>query len=289
MALYGGTTGLIHQFLESFGVTGIAVQARQTAALDEAITSAADPCIVFLESPANPTMMMTDIQRAAETALRHPKRPVIMVDNTFLGPTFQHPLTLGADLVLYSATKYLSGFSDMIAGVAIANDPALIQRIRSRRGMFGNILQPDECWMLDSRLCTVSLRMNRQSKNAQRLAEALHGHPKIRRVLYPTLFDDPEQIRIYKAQCDYPGALFSLDFGSRHAAFTFPQPAHRPQCRVAGWSRDARLPSQNHHAFRHVEAELRRRVSAMDCAVSAGIEDWRDLLADFEQALDTIG
>src|SRR5689334_8482248 len=123
--LYGGTTSLIHQFLEPFGVTGIAVPGGRTGALDEAITSAADPCIVFLETPANPTMIMTDIQRAAETARRHPKRPVIMVDNTFLGPTFQHPLALGADLVLYSATKYLSGFSDMVAGVALASDPAL--------------------------------------------------------------------------------------------------------------------------------------------------------------------
>src|SRR5207253_5007744 len=105
-------------------------------------------------------MVMTDIRRASEVAAGHSPKPIVMVDNTFLGPTFQHPLTLGADLVLYSATKYLSGFSDMVAGVAIANDRELIKKMRSRRGMFGNILQPDECWMLDSRLCTVALRMN---------------------------------------------------------------------------------------------------------------------------------
>src|SRR5581483_7588904 len=161
-----------------FGVQGIAIPAGQTERLDAAVRQAEDPCIVFVETPANPTMMMTDIQRVAETARRHPKRPMIMVDNTFLGPTFQHPLQHGADLVLYSATKYLSGFSDMVAGVAIARDPALIKQIRSRRVMFGNILQPDECWLLDGRLPTVALRMNRQSKNAQRLAESLHGNPK---------------------------------------------------------------------------------------------------------------
>src|ERR1051325_6360578 len=200
--LYGGTTSLIHQFLEPFGVTGVPVPGGQTAALEEVIRDAADPCIVFLETPANPTLIMTDIQRAAEAAHRHPAQPVVMVDNTFLGPTFQHPLILGADLVLYSATKFLSGFSDMVAGVALARDPALIKKIRSRRSMFGNILQPDECWLLDGRLCTVALRMNRQSKNAQRLAEALDGHRQIRQVLYPTVFEDPEQIRIFKAQCD---------------------------------------------------------------------------------------
>ena len=88
--------------------------------------------------------------------------------------------------------------------------------------MFGNILQPDECWMLDGRLPTVSLRMNRQSKNAQRIAERLANHPKIKRIYYPTLFDDPEQIRIRLAQCDFPGAMISLEVrGGKPAAFEF--------------------------------------------------------------------
>src|SRR5436853_1555562 len=129
---------------------------------------------------------MVDIERAATAAAKRPDKPVVMVDNTFLGPRFQHPLQLGADLVLYSATKYLSGFSDMVAGAALAKDPAIIHKMRSRRIMFGNILQPDECWMLDGRLPTVSLRMNRQSKNAQRIAEHLVSKPQIRRIHYPT-------------------------------------------------------------------------------------------------------
>src|SRR5258706_6666461 len=191
--LYGGTTTLIQQFLAPLGVTGVPVPAGCGDALDEAIRKAKDPCIVLVETPANPTMIMTDIRRAADAAHRHPSRPVVMVDNTFLGPVFQHPLALGADLCLYSATKYLSGFSDMIAGVAIAKDPNLIQKIRSRRSLFGNILQPDECWMLDTRLPTVALRMNRQSKNAQRIAERLVGRPQLKSVIYPALFDDPEQ------------------------------------------------------------------------------------------------
>src|SRR5207244_2503951 len=138
------------------------------------------------------------------------------------GPCFQHPFLLGADLVLYSATKYLAGHSDMLGGVALAKSTETIRKIRSRRIMFGNILQPDECWMLDGRLPTVSLRMNRQSKNAQRIAEHLVSKPQIRRIHYPTLFDDAEQVRIRAAQCDYPGGIFSIDFhGGRDAAFTF--------------------------------------------------------------------
>ena len=290
--LYGGTTGLIHQFLERFGVTGIAVPGGRADALDDAIRAASDPCIVFLETPANPTLIMTDIERAAATARSHRSRPVIMVDNTFLGPTFQHPLLLGADLALYSATKFLSGFSDMVAGVALAHDPALIRRMRSRRSMFGNILQPDECWLLDGRLCTVSLRMNRQSKNAQRLAEALAGHRKIRRVLYPTLFRDPEQIRIFKAQCDYPGSLFSLDFpGGRTEAFTFLRHLRiaRNAVSLGGVETLACHPKTTTHSGMSAGELEEAGIGEGLVRVSVGIEDWRDLLADFEQALDTIG
>src|SRR3974377_975604 len=111
--LYGGTTGLIHQFLEPFGMKGIAVHSGDSAELDEAIAAARNLCIVYIETPANPPLTMTDLERAAETAARHPDRPVVMVDNTFLGPAFQHPLQLGADLILYSATKHLSRLSDM--------------------------------------------------------------------------------------------------------------------------------------------------------------------------------
>jgi cystathionine beta-lyase/cystathionine gamma-synthase len=211
-----------------------------------------------------------------------------MVDNTFLGPAFQHPLQLGADLVLYSATKYLSGFSDMVAGVALARNAELIHAIRSRRVMFGNILQPDECWMLDSRLPTVSLRMNRQSKNAQRVAEALHGHKRLSRVIYPTLFEDAEQIRIFKKQCAYPGALFSIDFhGGKQAAFDFLRHLRiaRNAVSLGGVETLVCHPKTTTHSGMS-EAELAESgVTDGLVRVSVGIEDWRDLLADFEQAL----
>src|SRR5215475_5429500 len=110
--LYGGTTSLIHQFMDPLRVNGVPVLAGRAEDLDAAIQSAKDPCIVLIETPANPTIVMTDIRRAVESAHKHPSRPLVMVDNTFLGPIFQHPLALGADLCLYSATKYLSGSSD---------------------------------------------------------------------------------------------------------------------------------------------------------------------------------
>jgi cystathionine beta-lyase/cystathionine gamma-synthase len=289
--LYGGTTGLIHNFLEPFGVRSIAAPSGDGDALDAAIRSAGDCSIVFLETPANPTLIMTDIERAASTAHEHSSRPVVMVDNTFLGPVFQHPLQLGADIALYSATKFLSGFSDMVAGVALVKDHDMIQKIRSRRGMFGNILQPDECWMLDGRLPTVALRMNRQSKNAQRIAEALNGHKLLDRVIYPTLFTDPEQRRIFEKQCAYPGSLFSLIFkGGKEPAFDFLRNVKiaRNAVSLGGVETLTCHPRSTTHSGMS-EAELAESgVTDGLVRVSVGIEDWRDLLADFEQALAAV-
>ena len=286
--LYGGTTGLIHNFLKPLGVTGIPVPSGDAAALERAVRSAQNCCIVFLETPANPTMIMTDIERATEAAGRHPDKPVVMVDNTFMGPAFQHPLLLGADLVLYSATKYLAGYSDMLGGVAITKSAAMIQQIRSRRGMFGNILQPDECWILDGRLSTVGLRMNRQSKNAQRIAEALNGHKKLSRVFYPTLIEETEQKRIYEKQCEFPGGIFSVEFaGGKDAAFQFLRNVQIARCAVSlgGVETLACHPKSTTHSGMSAEELAESGVTDGLVRISVGIEDWRDLLADFEQAL----
>lgn len=288
--LYGGTTGLIH-FLQPFGVAGIAVPSGDSAALDAAIRNARKVSIVLLETPANPTLIMSDIERAAESAARHPDKPVVMVDNTFLGPTFQHPLLWGADVSLYSGTKYFSGNSDMLAGLALTRSSGLMQKIRSRRIMFGNILQPDECWTLDSRLPTVALRMNRQSKNAQRLAEALHGHKQLSRVIYPTLFQDPEQKRIFEKQCAHPGGLFSVEFkGGKAAAFNFLRHLRIAKSAVSlgGVETLTCHPKSTTHSGMSAEELAESGVTDGLVRISVGIEDWRDLLADFEQALAAI-
>ena len=290
--LYGGTTGLIHKFLAPLGVTGIPVPSGDSAAIGAAIRSAHGLCIVYLETPANPTLTMTDIERAADAAALHPDRPVIMVDNTFLGPAFQHPLTLGANISLYSATKYLAGYSDMLGGVALTHSADIIRKIRSVRGMFGNILQPDECWILDGRLPTVSLRMNRQSKNAQRIAEALHGHRLLSEVIYPTLFTDPEQKRIFAKQCAYPGGMFSIVFkGGKDAAFEFLRHLKiaRNAVSLGGVETLVCHPKSTIHSGMTPQELAESGVTDGLVRISTGIEDWRDLLADFEQALAFIG
>ncbi len=290
--IYGGTQKLIENFLSGWGVKGIPAPAGQTDKIDQIIRDAKNLRAILIETPANPTVIMTDIKRAADTAASAAgEKPIVMVDNTMLGPAFQHPLNLGADIVLYSATKYLSGFSDLIGGVALSNDRAMIQKMRSMRSLFGNILQPDECWMLDNRLPTVGLRMNRQSKNAQRIAERLARHSKIKKVLYPTLFDDSEQIRIRLSQCDFPGAMFSLDLrGGKPAAFEFLRNLRlaRNAVSLGGVETLVCHPKTTTHSGFTEEQFAQAGVTDGLVRVSIGIEDWRDLLADFEQALDLV-
>jgi len=289
--IYGGTQHFIQDYLSIWGVGGIPVPAGDSDELDRAIASGSNVRVVLVETPANPTMVMSDIARAVEGAKRSPARPLVMVDNTLMGPTFQHPLALGADLVLYSATKYISGFSDLIAGVALAADEKLIRPIRSRRNVFGNILQPDECWMLNGRLPTIALRMNRSSKNADRITAALAKHPKIEKVLYPTLFDDPEQRRIAREQCDFPGGMFSLILkGGKRAAFEFLRNLRIGSNAVSLGGVETLVchpKSTTHSGF--TDEEFRQAgVSDGLVRISVGIEDWRDLLGDFEQALEAV-
>ena len=290
--IYGGTQHLMQDFLEPWGIIGVPVTAGKTAEIDEAIKTTKNLKIVLIETPANPTLVMTDIHGACKAADTLKPRPLVMVDNTLLGPAFQHPLTLGADLCLYSATKYLGGMSDLIAGVVIAKDAALLKKIRSKRSLFGGILQPDECWILDTRLPTLNLRMNRASKNAQRIAEQLAGHPKVAEIIYPSLFTDPEQIRIREAQCDFPGAMFSIVMkDGKPAAFDFLRHLKigRNAVSLGGVETLACHPkSTTHSGFTDKES---REAGVTDglVRVSVGIEDWRDLLHDFTQALDSIG
>jgi cystathionine beta-lyase/cystathionine gamma-synthase len=213
------------------------------------------------------------------------------VDNTFLGPTFQHPLTRGADLAVYSATKYLSGFSDLLAGFVLGRNPSLIAQLHGTRALLGNILQADECWLLDGRLPTVTLRMNRQSKSAQVIAEALANHKKIEKVFYPTLFDDPEQIRIRDAQCQYPGAIFSIKLrGGKRSAFDFLRNLQIAKNAVSlgGVETLACHPASTTHSEMSKENKQSLDVADSLVRISVGIEDRRDLMHDFEQALEQI-
>jgi cystathionine beta-lyase/cystathionine gamma-synthase len=289
--VYGGTHHLIHQILEPLGIHGISVPSGDTAALTRGIAECKNLRAAFVETPANPTLKMTDLAAVSAAARSHPNSPLVAVDNTFMGPTFQHPISHQADLVIYSGTKFLSGFSDMLAGVIIGRDPELVAGLRGTRAVLGNILQPDECWMLNGRLATVALRMNRQSKNAQRIAESLATHEKIKKMYYPTLFDDSDQIRIRNAQCRFPGSLFTFDLhGGKRAAFDFLRRLKitRNAVSLGGVESLACHPATTTHSEMSDEDLQAAGITEGMVRVSVGVEDARDLLYDFRESLDAL-
>jgi len=305
--IYGGTQHLIHQFLEPLGLRAIPVPAGDSAAMAKAIAETPELKLIFIETPANPTLTMTDIEGAvkqlkkrngAQSSGGPPSssaagagRPLIAIDNTFLGPVFQQPLPLGADLSVYSATKYLAGQSDILAGVVMGKDPQLIASLRGMRAILGNILQPDECWILDSRLPTVELRMTRQSKNAARIVPQLAEHPAVKTAYYPTLFTDPEQVRIRDRQSRYPGAVFSLDLkGGRSAAFDFLRRLRiaRNAVSLGGVETLACHPRTTTHSEMSAQELERYGIGEGLVRISIGVEDHRDLLRDFQDGLDGV-
>jgi cystathionine beta-lyase/cystathionine gamma-synthase len=291
--VYGGTQHLIHQLLEPLGLRAVPVPAGSTEQVSRAIAGAPNLRLVYIETPANPTLDMCDIGAAvaAAKAVGGAQPPLVAVDNTFLGPVFQHPLALGADITIYSATKYLAGHSDMLGGVVLGRDPDLIATLRGMRAILGNILQPDECWLLNSRLPTVELRMTRQSKNAQRIAEALAVHPRVEKVHYPTLFTDPDQIRIRDAQCDFPGAVFSLELrGGKRAAFDFLRRLKIAKNAVSlgGVETLACHPATTTHSEMSPEELAAAGITDSLVRISIGVEDRRDLLEELRGALDAL-
>jgi cystathionine beta-lyase/cystathionine gamma-synthase len=177
----------------------------------------------------------------------------------------------------------------MLGGVVLASSADHLTTLRGYRAMLGNILQPDECWLLDGRLPTVALRMNRQSKTAARLAEALAGHPAVARIHYPSLFTDPEQVRIRDAQTTYPGAVITLELaGGKPAAFEFLRRVRiaRNAVSLGGVESLTCHPATTTHSEMSPEELEAAGVTPGMVRLSIGIEDRRDLLADFQQALD---
>ena len=289
--LYGGTQMFLDLILSQHGVNIVSVPSGDSQALANAIATTPNLTMVFIETPANPTLRMTDISAVVAAASKLEHRPLIAVDNTFMGPVFQHPLTFGADLVLYSATKYLGGFSDLLGGMILAKNADLTNHLRSPRAVLGNILQPDECWLLNTRLVTVPLRMNRQSKNAQYVAENLVGHPALERVYYPSLLEEGEQKQIYQTQCEHPGAVISLNIkGGRPGAFAFLRALTiaRNAVSLGGVESLACHPRSTTHSELTPEQLNEAGISEGLVRLSIGVENWRDLLQDFRAALDQV-
>lgn len=287
--IYGGTHHLINEILKPTGYNVEPFFAGDTKGMREKIRSAKNLDFIFVETPANPTLRMTDLAACVEEAKNHPDHPLVIVDNTFMGPAFQHPLKLGVDMTMYSATKFLSGYSDMLGGVVMGKSRNQIQKLQGTRALLGNILQADECWMLDSRLPMVEIRMNRASKNAQHIVQSLRGHPKIEVMYYPTEFKDESQIAIWEKQCDFAGSIFAIRIkGGKEKAFNFLRKLEiiRNAVSLGGVESLSCHPSTTTHSEMSAEDQKIYGLDDSLVRISVGIEDWRDILNDITQALE---
>lgn len=289
--VYGGTDHLLKHMLEPFGIASRCVLAGSSEAIaEEARRIGGRLAMIYVETPANPTLQMTDIAAVAEIARGSAKgrRVLLAVDNTFLGPVFQSPLARGADLILYSATKYIGGHSDVVAGVTLAKEQELIDRIKTVRSFFGTICEPFSAWLLQRSLATIYTRTIKQSKNASRIVERIQGHPKIRRVHYPTLFEG-EQKRIYEAQCTAPGGMIALEIdGGEAEAFRFLDALQIAKLAVSLGGVETLATHPRTTISSEMDPAEMDRAGITDGLVrlSIGVEYWRDLADDIEHALE---
>jgi methionine-gamma-lyase len=296
--LYAATETLIGRILGKFGVGWLDFPAgsseAEIAAVMEAAKAKGRVALIYLESPANPTNALVDVQavRRARDALFGADGPPIAIDNTFLGPLWQQPLAHGADLSIYSLTKYAGGHSDLVAG-AVVGAQALITPIRMMRNTIGTIADPNTAWMLLRSLETLELRMSRAGENAAKVCEFLRGHPKVEHVGYlGFLADDPSsQGDIYRRHCTGAGSTFSLYLkGGEREAFAFLDALRIAKLAVSlgGTETLASAPAAMTHLSVPDARKAALGISDNLVRISIGVEDADDLIADFAQALESI-
>ena len=293
--LYGGTETLVTRTLSAYGVSAVGFadgvdEAAVRAAAEEAAAKGR-VSVIMTETPSNPLNTLVDLKLiravADEIEARQQHRPIIVCDNTLLGPVFQHPLACGADVSVYSLTKYVGGHSDLVAGAALG-DATLLKPIRQLRGAFGTQLDPHSSWMIGRSLETLALRMERADENARVVAEFLRDHPRVAIVHYLPFLPDGPARRVFAAQCTAPGSTFSFDVrGGIAEAFRCLNRLQIIKLAVSlgGTESLACHPASTTHSG--VPAEVRARIGVSDATIrlSIGIEHADDLLADLTQAL----
>ena len=295
--LYGGTDKLIKVFLKGFGIEARGFGSEEfgfdqfpSLSLEEQKRVA----VIYLETPANPTNDLFDIGYWSKISRRMSKtnnnrKVLVMVDNTFLGPLYQHPLQFDADLVIYSATKFIGGHSDLIAGAALGSKE-LISKIKQVRGLIGAMSDPFTVWQILRSLETLKIRMTAQMENAKYVAAVLKKHPAVKRVNYlGYLKKGTAQYRVYKKQCLAPGSMISFEIkGGEPAAYEFLNSLNLFKLAVSLGSTEslAQHPASMTHIG--VDPADRERYGVTDGLVrlSVGIENSRDLVNDIKQALD---
>ena len=283
--LYGGTYRLFQRLLTRFGIRFTYVDSSRIEAVEK--TMGDDVKLVFLETPTNPVLRITDLRAVSELAHRFGAR--VVVDNTFMSPFFQRPLELGADLVVHSTTKYLNGHSDSVGGMVVASRQEDIEHLAFVQNAVGAVLSPFDSWLLLRGTKTLALRMERHNQNAIALAEFLSRHPKVQKLYYPGLPDHPNH-QLAKKQMSGFGGMISFETGSLQAArkvlegvtvFSLAESLGGVESLISH-------PATMTHASIPVEDRLRFGVTEGLVRLSVGVEDLEDLEADLRQALAEI-
>jgi len=293
--VYGGTEYFFRHVLPSFQVRTVSFPAGATREEMEALVRD-DPTVkvIYLESPANPTNVLSDIPGARALADRYSangRKILVMVDNTFMGPIFSKPLALGADLLLYSATKFFGGHSDLVAGLTMGS-AALVGQVKVMRTILGSNSDPDTAWLIQRSLGTLQIRMEKQQESAQRLVAYLRVHPKVLGVAYPGHPDMGEaQVALWKAQCTGSGSLISFCVkGGEAEAFRVLDAMKVMKLAVSLGGIESLIehPSSMTHSDMTAAEKAHAGITDSMIRISVGLEDPADLIADLAQALETL-
>jgi len=280
--VYGGTYRVLDKIFTRFGINYLITDTNDVAALSGLLTP--DVKAVLVESPANPLLSVTDI--AAVAKLTKERGILLMVDNTFMTPYLQRPIELGADIVIHSATKYLGGHSDLIAGLIVVATPQLAEQIHFILNSTGGILQPFDSYLLMRSIKSLGVRMDRHVSNAEQVASFLASHPAVARVYYPGLTDDPGR-QVQFAQAKNGGAMVSFDLAEGIEVTDFLSRLKLVSLAesLGGVESLVGHPATMTHAS--IPPELRAEMGISDQLIrlSVGIEDVSDIIADLTQAL----
>jgi methionine-gamma-lyase len=296
--VYGGTDHFVNKLLPEYGIHGLGFTSEQSKEeilqliKDRKVESKVK--VIYIETPANPTNALFDIEMCREIAdelSTEDSEVVIVVDNTYMGPLWQQPLKHGADLVVYSATKYIGGHSDLIAGAVLGNNKHM-KRVRRLRTFLGNMAGPWTGWLLMRSLETLKIRMTQQAENAKHVADFLAQHPKVEKVYYLGHLEESDpSYKTYKNQLSCAGAMVSFDvIGGEKEAFRFLNALKLMKLAVSLGSTEslAEHPATMTHSDVSEEDLKLLKISEQLVRLSIGVEHYSDIIWDIEQALEKV-
>ncbi len=282
--LYGGTYNFVNEEFSKYGIEYSFAQGWQPGDFEEKIQG--NTKVLFIETPSNPLLTITDLEAISEVAQKHGL--VSMIDNTFASPVNQNPIDFGIDIVIHSATKYMGGHSDICAG-AVASTQENMERIFHLAKNLGGSLSDYTVWLLERSIKTMGIRVKAQNANAQHMAEYLSNHEEINRVYYPGLPNHPGHELAKKQMRGFGGMLsFELKTGYNASQFQKELRLIKSSMSLAGVESTVLSPAQTSHALLGPEERKRQGITDGLIRFSVGIEEPEDLMADIEQALEKV-